>query len=49
MPLLALSASAMPEDVQNARDAGFDAHIAKPVTRDQLLNALAKCALREMQ
>ncbi|HNE24517.1 MAG TPA: histidine kinase N-terminal 7TM domain-containing protein [Leptospiraceae bacterium] len=49
MPLLALSASAMPEDVQNARDAGFDAHIAKPVTRDQLLNALAKCALRETQ
>jgi CheY-like chemotaxis protein/nitrogen-specific signal transduction histidine kinase len=39
-PLIALSASAMPDDVVKAKQAGFDLHIAKPVSRIQLQQAL---------
>ncbi len=40
--LVALSGYAQPEDRQRARDAGFDAHLAKPVELDTLLTVLAK-------
>lgn len=39
-PLIAISASAMPEDVLKARQSGFDLHIAKPISRLQLHQAL---------
>jgi PAS domain S-box-containing protein len=39
--LIALSGYAQPEDRQRARDAGFDAHIAKPPDVDKLMSVLA--------
>jgi CheY-like chemotaxis protein len=42
MRLVALSGYAQPEDRQRARDAGFDAHLAKPVDLDELMTALEK-------
>jgi PAS domain S-box-containing protein len=38
--LVALSGYAQAEDRQRARDAGFDAHLAKPVDPDELVSAL---------
>ena len=37
---IALSGYAMQQDVEQAMQAGFDAHLAKPVTLDQLLTTL---------
>jgi PAS domain S-box-containing protein len=39
--LVALSGYAQPEDRRRARDAGFDAHMAKPPDVDELMRALA--------
>ena len=36
LPVLALTADAFEEDAQRSRQAGMDAHLAKPYTRDQL-------------
>ena len=41
MRLIALSGYAQAEDVQRARDAGFDAHISKPPSIETLLALLA--------
>ncbi|GAO05007.1 ATP-binding protein [Anaeromyxobacter sp. PSR-1] len=43
---VALTGYAQPEDVQRARDAGFDAHLAKPPDLDQLERLLAEAAAR---
>jgi CheY-like chemotaxis protein len=40
MPVLALTADAFEEDAIRSRDAGMDAHLAKPYTRDQLQELL---------
>ena len=40
-PALALSAYAAAEDVERARRAGFQRHLAKPVTPDHLVEAVA--------
>ncbi|ABS25249.1 ATP-binding protein [Anaeromyxobacter sp. Fw109-5] len=40
--LVALSGYAQQEDRQRARDAGFDAHLAKPVDLEALMSTLAK-------
>jgi PAS domain S-box-containing protein len=40
--LVALSGYARPEDRQRARDAGFDAHVAKPPGLDELLRVIAQ-------
>jgi PAS domain S-box-containing protein len=40
--LIALSGYAQPEDVEMAREAGFDAHVAKPPSTDTLARALAE-------
>ena len=40
LPVLALTADAFDEDAARARDAGMDAHLAKPYTRDQLQELL---------
>jgi two-component system sensor histidine kinase/response regulator len=40
-PIIALTASAMPESVARARAAGCDMHISKPVKRATLLDAIA--------
>ncbi len=39
--LVALTGYAQPEDVRRAKDAGFDAHLAKPPDPDQLARALS--------
>ena len=40
MPVLALTADAFEEDAVRAREAGMDGHLAKPYTREQLLELL---------
>ncbi|MDQ2105044.1 ATP-binding protein, partial [Azospirillum isscasi] len=40
VPILAMSASALPEEVRRCRDAGMNGHIAKPVDRAVLLDAI---------
>ena len=41
-PIIALTANAFEEDIARARDAGMDAHLAKPYTRRQLQECLAQ-------
>lgn len=48
-PLIAISASAMPEDILKAKQAGFDLHIAKPVSRIQLHQALHDALVESMK
>jgi CheY-like chemotaxis protein len=40
VPIIALTANAFPEDVRACLAAGMDQFVAKPVSRDTLLNAL---------
>jgi len=40
--LIALTGYASPEDQERARAAGFDAHIAKPPTNEQLQEVIAR-------
>ena len=40
LPVLALTADAFEEDAVRSREAGMDAHLAKPYTRDQLQELL---------
>jgi signal transduction histidine kinase/CheY-like chemotaxis protein len=42
VPILAVTASALPEQVAACRAAGMDAHLAKPIDRESLLNAVAR-------
>ncbi|MDH3355707.1 MAG: ATP-binding protein, partial [Chromatiales bacterium] len=42
IPVLAMTANAMVEDVKDAKDAGMDDHIAKPIDRNRLLLTLLK-------
>ena len=39
-PIIALTASALEEDILRSRDAGCDAHVSKPVTRRALIDAI---------
>ena len=41
VPILMLTANTLPEHVAAARDAGCDGHLAKPITADRLLSAIA--------
>ena len=41
VPIFALTASVMPEQIAAAREAGMDGHIGKPLSRESLTNALA--------
>ena len=43
-PLVALTGYASPEDADRAREAGFNLHLAKPPSMDQLARALAEAA-----
>ena len=40
VPVVAVSANAMPEDLARAREAGFDDYVTKPLDLDVLLNAV---------
>ncbi len=42
VPIVALTASSMKEDIQKCLDAGMDDHISKPFKADKLKNALAQ-------
>lgn len=42
MPVVAISAAAMPDDVKRALDAGFDAYITKPFDIDDALNTISE-------
>jgi CheY-like chemotaxis protein len=42
IPIIALTANAFDEDVQNSIDAGMNAHLSKPVEPDKLYETLAK-------
>ncbi len=42
VPIIAMTASAFADDVENARKAGMDAHISKPIDGEKLI----KCILR---
>ena len=41
MPIFALTASVMPDQIAAAREAGMDGHIGKPLSREALTTALA--------
>jgi len=43
IPIVAITANAFVKDVQDALDAGMNAHIAKPVNMDTLKNTLGSC------
>jgi len=42
IPILVLTANALPEDVGRAREAGCDAHLAKPISKKSFLSGLAQ-------
>ena len=46
IPIIAMTANAFVKDVQDALDAGMNAHIAKPVNMDTLKNTLGSCIRR---
>ena len=41
VPIIALTASALDEDVQRAREAGCNLHVSKPIKKKTLLGAIA--------
>lgn len=47
IPILAMTANAFKEDVQAAKDAGMQAHIAKPVDVDILMKELTAVLSRD--
>ncbi len=44
VPIIALTASALDEDVQRAREAGCNLHVSKPIKKKTLLSAIARLA-----
>ena len=42
VPIIALTASALDEDVQRAREAGCNLHVSKPIKKKTLLSAIAQ-------
>ena len=45
LPIIALTANAMPEDKERCLKVGMNAHIAKPFKPDELLQTLSHCLL----
>ena len=43
VPIIAISANAFIEDILNSKQAGMNAHLAKPLDVNKLLEALKKC------
>ncbi len=46
IPIIAMTANAFSEDVQTAKDAGMNAHIAKPIDVAQMMETLKKCVIK---
>lgn len=42
IPVLAMTANAFVEDIQTAKDAGMDGHIAKPIDIPDMMQQLAR-------
>lgn len=42
LPIVALTANARVEDIQRCQEAGMDSHLAKPITRAELVDALER-------
>jgi CheY-like chemotaxis protein len=42
IPIIAMTANAFEEDVQNSLQAGMNAHLSKPIETDRLYDILAK-------
>ncbi|MBR0648208.1 response regulator [Roseomonas terrae] len=47
VPVIALTASALPDQIEATRRAGMDAHLAKPIDRQALLQILAALRIRD--
>ncbi|NKC19023.1 MULTISPECIES: response regulator [Pseudoalteromonas] len=47
LPILAMTANAMEEDIQTCIDAGMNDHVAKPIDVEQLVNSILKYANAE--
>lgn len=45
-PAVALTAYVTPADVANARAAGFDRHVTKPVTPSEIIEVVSSLAVR---
>lgn len=43
IPIVAMTANAFVKDVQDALDAGMNAHVAKPINMDTLKDTLGSC------
>lgn len=43
VPVIAMTADAFSEDIERARDAGMNAHVAKPIDLRELVRTLARC------
>ena len=46
IPIVAMTANAFVKDVQDALDAGMNAHVAKPINMETLKNTLGSCIQR---
>lgn len=42
VPIIAMTANAFADDVENAREAGMDAHVAKPIDSDKLVDCMLR-------
>ena len=42
VPIIAMTANAFADDVENAREAGMDAHVAKPIDGKKLVNCILR-------
>jgi CheY-like chemotaxis protein len=43
VPVIAVTAAAMPDDIERGREAGFDDYITKPIDVESLVNKVRKC------
>ena len=42
LPIIAMTANAFAEDIQNAKDAGMNSHIAKPIDIPKMIATLTE-------
>jgi CheY-like chemotaxis protein len=42
IPIIALTASASPQDIERSANAGCDAHLSKPISKPELIGAIEK-------